>query len=92
MTITEIETDLIEYADFEETSSVARARLFVTAANRWLILRADSASSNSQSMSIGKGYVENLLIRARDFIAVNATSASGGVGGVRFLGVGGSFR
>tara|TARA_R110000822_G_C15205826_1_gene482852 strand:- start:155 stop:433 length:279 start_codon:yes stop_codon:yes gene_type:complete len=92
MTITEIETDLLEYADFEEVGSVARARLFITAANRWLILRADSASSNSQSMSIGKAFVENLLIRARDYVAVKAATPTGGVGGVRFLGVGGSFR
>lgn len=92
MTIIEIEADLISYADFEEVSSVARAKLFITAAKRWLILRADSASSSAQSMSIGKQFVENMLRRAMDYVAARDTTASGAVGGVRFLGVGEGFR
>jgi len=92
MVIADIETDLLEYADFEEVASVSRARLFVTAANRWLILRAESASNQSSSLSIGKSYVENLLKRARDYVAANAETDSGAVGGVRFLGVGSDFR
>ena len=92
MVIADIESDLLEYADFEEVASVSRARLFVTAANRWLILRAESASNQSSSLQIGKTFVENLLKRARDYIAANAETSSGGVGGVRFLGVGSNFR
>jgi hypothetical protein len=92
MVISDIESDLLEYADFEEVASVPRARLFITAAKRWLILRADSASSQSQSLTIGKGFVENLLKRAQEFVSANATSSGGGVGGVRFLGVGDNFR
>lgn len=91
-TIATVESDLLEYADFEEVASVARARLFVTAAKRWMILRADSAASQSQSMTIGKAYVENMLIRAQDYVTANADTDSGAIGGVRFLGVGGSFR
>ena len=91
MTLADIETDLLEYADFEEVGSVSRARSFVTAAKRWLILRADSASSQSQSMSIGKAFVENMMKRANAFIAANATSTSG-LGATRFLHLGGFSR
>jgi len=92
MVIADIESDLIEYADFEEVASVARARLFITAAKRWLILRAESASNQSSSLSIGKSYVQDMLKRGQDFVAANAATTSGGVGGVRFLGVGSNFR
>lgn len=87
MNIADIETDLLEYADFEEVGSVARARLFVTAANRWLILRAESASNQSSSLSIGKSFVENMLRRAQAFVAKNSSS-----GTTRFLQVGSFFR
>lgn len=92
MVIADIEADLVEYADFEEVGSVARARLFATAAKRWLILRPDSASNQSSSMSIGKSYVQDLLKRAQDYIAAHAATPSGAQGGVRFLGVGSNFR
>jgi hypothetical protein len=91
MVIADIETDLLEYADFEEVASVARAKSFITAAKRWLILRAESASNQSSSLSIGKNYVESMLKRAQDFVAANNAN-SGSVGGVRFLGVGDNFR
>jgi hypothetical protein len=91
MVIADIEADLLDYADFEEVGSVARARSFITAAKRWLILRAESASNQSSSLSIGKSFVETMLKRAQDYVAANAT-AGGGPGGVRFLGVGSSFR
>jgi hypothetical protein len=91
MVIADIEADLLDYADFEEVGSVSRARLFITAAKRWLILRAESASNQSSSLSIGKSYVEQMLKRAQDYVAANAT-VGGGPGGVRFLSVGRSFR
>jgi hypothetical protein len=90
MVIADIESDLIEYADFEQVSSVARAKLFATAAKRWLILRPSSASNQSSSLSMDTTKVENMLRRAQDFIAANSPSGSGG--GVRFLGVGSNFR
>ena len=92
MVIADIETDLLDYADFEEVGSVARARLFITAANRWLILRADSASNQSSSMTIGKSFVENILKRAQDYVSQNATTSDGARASVRFLGVGSNFR
>jgi hypothetical protein len=92
MVIADIEADLLDYADFEEVRSVGRARLFITAAKRWLILRAETASNQSSSLSIGKSFVETMLKRAQDFVAANDATANGGRGGVRFLGVGRSFR
>ncbi len=92
MVIADIEADLLDYADFEEVASVSRAKLFITAAKRWLILRAESASNQSSSLSIGKTFVESMMKRAQDYVAANAATANGGRGGVRFLGVGRSFR
>jgi hypothetical protein len=91
MVIADIESDLLDYADFEELGSVSRAKSFITAANRWLILRAETASNQSSSLSIGKSFVQDMLKRAQDFVAAN-DSGSGSAGGVRFLGVGSNFR
>ena len=88
MDIATIEAELVDLADFEEVGSVARARKFVTAANRWLILTADTASSNSQSMTIGKNYVETMMKRATSYIAANQSASSR----TRFLHVGSLFR
>jgi hypothetical protein len=92
MVIADIEADLLDYADFEEVASVSRAKLFITAAKRWLILRADSASNQSSSMTIGKSFVESMMKRAQDYVAANATTDGGGSGRVRFLGAGLNFR
>jgi hypothetical protein len=92
MVIADIESDLIEYADFEEVASVSRAKSFITAAKRWLILRAESASNQSSSLSIGKNYVESMLKRAQDFVAANPATSGAGGGSVRFLGAGSNFR
>lgn len=92
MVIADIEADLIDYADFEEVASVSRARSFATAAKRWLILRAESASNQSSSLSIGKNYVEGMLKRALDYISVNAVNDGGSTAAVKFLGVTSGFR
>lgn len=92
MVIADIEADLLDYADFEEVGSVARARLFITAAKRWLILRADSASNQSSSLTIGKSFVESMMKRATEYVAANATTPGGGSSRVRFLGAGYNFR
>ena len=84
MVIADIESDLLEYSDFEEVASVSRAKLFVTAAKRWLILRPASASNQSSSLSMGRAEIQAMLSRAQQY----ATTA----GGVRFLGVGSQFR
>jgi hypothetical protein len=92
MVIADIETDLLEYADFEEVASVARAKLFITAANRWLILRPTSASNQSSSLSMDTTKVENMLKRAQAFVAQNATTTGGAASSVRFLGAGTNYR
>jgi hypothetical protein len=92
MVIADIETDLLEYADFEEVASVARAKLFITAANRWLILRPESASNQSSSLSMNKSTVQDLMKRALDYVAANATTAGGAASSVRFLGAGTNYR
>jgi len=89
-TIATIEADLVEYADFEEVASVSRAKLFVTAAKRWLILRPESASNQSSSLSMGKSEVSAMLARAQQYVQANDTSSAGSR--VRFLQPGGSFR
>jgi hypothetical protein len=92
MVIADIEAELLDYADFEEVGSVARARLFITAAKRWLILRPSSASNEGSSLSLNTQQVESMMKRAQDYVASNASAASGAAGGVRFLGVGSNFR
>lgn len=87
MTLADIEADLLDYADFEQVGSVSRAQSFVTAANRWLILKADSASNQSSSMTIGKNYVSDMLKRAQAFVTSNSST-----GDVRFLQPGSFFR
>ncbi len=87
MTLADIEADLLDYADFEQVGSVSRAQSFVTAANRWLILKADSASNQSSSMTIGKNYVSDMLKRAQAFVMANSSTGS-----VTFLQPGGFFR
>ena len=87
MTLADIEADLLAYADFEQVGSVSRAQSFVTAANRWLILKADSASNQSSSMTIGKNYVSDMLKRAQAFVTANSSTGS-----VSFLQPGSFFR
>ena len=82
--IADIEADILEYADFEEVGSVARARLFVTAAKRWLILRPESASNQSSSLSMSKSFVADMLKRAQNYVSANSSASDGG-GRVRFL-------
>ena len=87
MTLADIEADLLDYADVEQVGSVSRAQSFVTAANRWLMLKADSASNQSSSMTIGKNYVSDMLKRAQAFVTANSSSGS-----VSFLQPGSFFR
>jgi hypothetical protein len=87
----DIENDVLTYADWEEQGSVSRARSFITAANRWCILRADSASNQGSSLSTNKQWVMNMLARAQSFVAA-ADTASASKSRVRFLSVNQGFR
>jgi hypothetical protein len=87
MNIADIEADLVAYADYRRLGSVERAQLFSERADQWLILRAESASNQSSSMSMGKQHVADMKRAADAFVAKNSTS-----GQVSFLGPGGFFR
>jgi len=89
MVIEDVEADLLDLSDFEEVGSAARARLYVTAAKRWLILSPASASNEGSSLSLSTSIVADMMKRAQDYVAANASS---GGGRVRFLGVGDGFR
>lgn len=88
----DIQADLDAYCDFDVGGGVAHAKLYIVAARRWLQTIAESSSNQSSSMSMGKQHVADMLQRAQDYVAANATTSSGAVVGVRFLGVGSSFR
>jgi len=87
-----IQANLLEYSDYEETGSVARAKAYITAAKKWLNLVAGSASNQSSSMTFNVQQIHEELKHARAFVAANDTSVKGRPGGVRFLGSGDSFR
>jgi hypothetical protein len=84
-TLSEIVDDLIDNADFEESGSVSKARAFITAATKYLILKPTSQSNQSSSLSWDNNQIQSLLARARDFVAARSNR-------VRFLGVGTDFR
>lgn len=87
-TIDEVIDALLDNADFEASNSVSKAQLFITAATRYFILVPSSQSDQGSSMAISTATIENLLNRARIFVAANRTPS----GAVRFLSVSGGFR
>lgn len=89
-TITEILDALNDYADYEEVGSVARARMYVTAARRFLQLPTSSAEQGS-SLGYTPEMIQNEIALARAFIAANATPTSAATSSVRFLSAGEGF-
>ncbi len=87
-TIDEVIDALLDNADFEESISVSKAQAFITAAVRYFILTPQSQSDQGSAMSISPQTIENLLNRARNFVAVNRTPSSS----VKFLSVSEGFR
>lgn len=88
-TLAEVTEDLVDNCDFEEVGSLSKARAFITAANKYLILKPVSQSNQSSALSWDNARIESLLARARDFVSSNTT---GGAGSVRQLGVSSGFR
>ena len=88
--IDEITDDLLRNADFEEKSSVAKAKAFVTAATRYLIASPQSASDQSSSLTINAGEIRDLLTRAQQYVAQQAARSNGT--SVRFLSAAEGFR
>lgn len=88
VTIDEVLDTLLDNADFEESTSVSKAQAFITAAVCYFILTPQSQSDQGSSMSISTQQIENLLNRARNFVAVNRTPTSC----VKFITVSKGFR
>lgn len=87
-TIDEVIDTLLDNADFEQSTSVSKAQAFITAAVRYFILTPQSQSDQGSSMAISATQIENLLNRARNFVAVNRVPTSN----VKFLSVSEGFR
>jgi hypothetical protein len=87
-TIDEVVDSLLTNADFEASNSVSKAQSFITSAVQYFILVPSSQSDQGSSMAISTATIENLLNRARIFVAANRTPS----GAVRFLSVSGGFR
>lgn len=83
-TIDEVIDALSDNADFEEVGSVAKARAFITAANRFLILTPSSQSDQGSSLSMGLPQVQSLLASARAYVT-QADNSSAATSRVRFL-------
>lgn len=88
-TIDEIYDALSANADFEEFGDVAKAKCFISAATRYLVLSPNSQSDQGTSLTINAQQIESLLQRARAFVAANPTGASGAK--VRFFSIGEGF-
>ena len=75
--VDQIKTDLVTYADFEEQGSVSRAKSFVTAAKRWLVLTPQMAGSDGRTLTMSHSEVSKLLTRAQNYVDANDTASSG---------------
>ena len=86
-----VESDLLDYSDFEEVGSVSRAKSYITAANRWLTIVAASASNQGSSLTRNVQQVMQMMARAQSFVAAKDT-ASANNSKVRFFGISQGFR
>lgn len=75
-TFDEVADAYLDNADFEETSSLTKARAFVTACTRMLVLLPSSASDQASAQSFDMGQIMAAKTRAENFIAANAQGAS----------------
>jgi len=87
-----VQTTLLDSMDWEETLSVSKARTFITAARRYLVLCPTNSSQAAGSIGFDLSELKDQIKAAQDFIRDNDTAANAGGGGVRFLGVGVGFR
>jgi hypothetical protein len=89
-TVDEVLDDLLNNADFEEQSSVTKARSFITAAKRYLILSPQSQADQSSSMTISTAEIRSMIQRAQQYVSRYDRINNGG--GVRFLSASEGFR
>lgn len=80
------------YADFEEVGDVSRARKFITAANRYLIVNPVSQSEHGGSLTSAVSQIENILRRAQAYVGLHPVSTGVGRSQTRVLGVSPRFR
>lgn len=73
--IATIEQALLDNADYDETKSVTKARAFVTAARRWLILSPQSSANQSSSMSWDTATIRDMMAAANTFVSVNSAQS-----------------
>lgn len=81
--------DVLEYADFEEVGSASRAKSFVTAAKRYLLISPNTQSDQGSSLTISADQIQNLLRRAEQYVDRNSRNSGAGV---RFLSAAEGFR
>jgi hypothetical protein len=87
-TFDEVADAYLDNADFEEAGSVAKAKAFVTACVRLLVLLPASASDQGSAQSFDQKEIQANKQRAQAYIAANASGAR-----TRFLSVNtGGFR
>ena len=72
----ELRDALHDNADFEETSSVTKARAYITAAVRFLSLEPVNQSDQGSSLQYAAQQINDQLKRARAFVAANDASSS----------------
>lgn len=85
--VDEVLDDLLDNADFEEEDSLEKARKFVTAAKRFLILSPQTQADQGSSLTMSVQQIENMLRRAQEFVRSAAATGS-----VRFLSASEGFR
>ena len=73
--ISTVETTLRTNIGFDVNNSLAEAKLCVVACREWLLLRPQTASNESSSLTLNIAQVENILNRATLFVDLNNTAA-----------------
>lgn len=86
-TLATIEENLSEYADFEETESLSRAKSFVTWAKRWLIQYPKNQEDQHSVLTMSPDKVNVLLESAQRFVAEHAAANSNTNSRVRYFSV-----
>jgi hypothetical protein len=69
----------LEFADYGEVGSVARARQFVTACRRLLLLLPKSGGHAGAQLSLNPELVAGELARAQSWLAINDSASNAGV-------------
>jgi len=68
-----------EFADYDKVGSVARAREFIVACRRLLLLLPKSANHAGAQLSLNPEEVSKALDKAQSWVAVNDSATNGGV-------------